>query len=251
MNAIPVVAPTRSRPNHPSIWRQTARATWLLHRGALLALLVGVGILSVITLLVGLRAHAVDGFLHACGPSGAAVRRGCLGQVNFFGQKPWGLYPPTFGLVLLALPLGVGTFLGVPLLASELESGTFRFTWTQGLGRRRWTTSNLLLLTTTTLVATGILGVLFTWSYRPYVGAGVTSGWEAVLFDVTLVTLAGWTVFSLSIGVLVGTGGKARRARDGRHPGACRRIGGRHLVEVGHPASQSCTAQDVYSPLLG
>jgi hypothetical protein len=110
--------------------------------------------------------------------------------------------------VLLALPLGVGTFLGAPLLASELESGAFRFTWTQGIGRRRWTASNLLLLTTTTLVATGILGVLFTWSYRPYVGAGVTSGWEAVLFDVTPVTLAGWTVFSLSIGALVGTAAK-------------------------------------------
>ena len=208
MNAIRVVTPTRSRPNHPGLWRQTARGTWRLHRGALLVLLGGVCILSVIALLVGLRAHAVYSPSLSCGSVGAAALRACSERINFFGQKPWGLYPPTFGLVVLALPLAVGTFLGAPLIASELERGTFRFTWTQGIGRKRWTIINLLLLATATLVATGILGALFTWSYQPYVGAGVTSGWDAVPFEVTPVTLAAWAVLALSLGVLVGTATK-------------------------------------------
>ncbi|HEX5440190.1 MAG TPA: hypothetical protein VFW76_04860, partial [Ktedonobacterales bacterium] len=39
---------------------------------------------------------------------------------------------------LLALPLLVGMFLGAPLVARELETGTFRLIWTQSVTRLRW-----------------------------------------------------------------------------------------------------------------
>jgi len=37
-------------------------------------------------------------------------------------------------------------FAGAPVLARELESGTYRYAWTQGYGRVRWTIAKLALL---------------------------------------------------------------------------------------------------------
>lgn len=42
-----------------------------------------------------------------------------------------------FRLLVVASPLIIGLLFGVPLLASEYESGTYRFLFTQGVGRRR------------------------------------------------------------------------------------------------------------------
>ena len=43
------------------------------------------------------------------------------------------LMPP-----LVVLPSFLGAFLGAPLLARELEDGTYRLAWTQSISRRRW-----------------------------------------------------------------------------------------------------------------
>jgi len=42
------------------------------------------------------------------------------------------------GILLWFLPLFVGLFWGAPLIARELEHGTHRLVWTQGVSRRRW-----------------------------------------------------------------------------------------------------------------
>lgn len=42
-----------------------------------------------------------------------------------------------FRLLVMSSPLIIGLLFGVPLLASEYESGTYRFLFTQGVGRRR------------------------------------------------------------------------------------------------------------------
>ena len=42
------------------------------------------------------------------------------------------------GAMFVLVPGLIGAFAGAPLLARELETGTFRFAWTQGVGRMRW-----------------------------------------------------------------------------------------------------------------
>ena len=44
--------------------------------------------------------------------------------------------------ILLGLPAVLGMFWGAPLVARELESGTFRLAWTQGRSRMRWLGAN-------------------------------------------------------------------------------------------------------------
>lgn len=42
-----------------------------------------------------------------------------------------------FRLLVMSMPLVIGLLIGVPLLSSEYESGTYRFLFTQGVGRWR------------------------------------------------------------------------------------------------------------------
>ncbi len=48
------------------------------------------------------------------------------------------------GYPLQVMPALIGAFIGAPVLAREFETGTFRYAWTQGFGRWRWTLAKLV-----------------------------------------------------------------------------------------------------------
>jgi hypothetical protein len=173
--------------------------TWRQHRAALAGLLALLGCLAVLMLLVGLRARAVYAGRPGCGSSSGCL----LSRSDMFDTSPFDSYPAG-GFALLLVPVLVGMFLGAPLLAGEIERGTFRFAWTQEMGGRRWTAIKLVLLGASTAVASCLLGLLFTWSCQPYVRLGVASGWQRWDFDVAGVTLACWTLLAFAAGALAG-----------------------------------------------
>jgi ABC-type transport system involved in multi-copper enzyme maturation permease subunit len=45
---------------------------------------------------------------------------------------------PWLSALVVVIPGILGMFWGAPLVAGELESGTFRLAWTQDVSRRRW-----------------------------------------------------------------------------------------------------------------
>ena len=59
-------------------------------------------------------------------------------------------------------------FVGAPLVARELESGTFRFAWTQGRSRVQWIVIKLVLLAVVLTAFALAFSALFTWWYRPF-----------------------------------------------------------------------------------
>ena len=69
------------------------------------------------------------------------------------------------------VPALIGAFVGAPVLAREMETGTFRYAWTQGFGRWRWTLAKLVGLAVAVTAAAGAISVLFSWYYQPYFGA--------------------------------------------------------------------------------
>ena len=73
-----------------------------------------------------------------------ATRSGCDIIVRHF-QSEYGSRVDV-ARYLVFLPALIGVFVGAPLLARELEHGTYRFAWTQGVTRRRWLLSKTLLL---------------------------------------------------------------------------------------------------------
>ena len=72
------------------------------------------------------------------------------------------------GYLLQVVPALIGAFVGAPVLAREFETGTFRYAWTQGFGRWRWTLAKLVPLAVVVTAAAGAFSVLFSWYYQPY-----------------------------------------------------------------------------------
>ena len=108
------------------------------------------------------------------------------------------------------VPALIGAFVGAPVLARELETGTFRYAWTQGFGRWRWALAKLVLLGVVLAAAAGAFGVLVSWYYQPYFAAGNQSlGLSQIPPFVTLFSLRGvafpaWTLAAFAIGALAG-----------------------------------------------
>jgi hypothetical protein len=179
---------------------RSARLAWLQHRCGLVGLGGGVIVLAVVVVAFGVKAHLVWDGLSNCGATK------CIGTTpsSFYSMKPWGLYPPLMGIVLRVVPLAVGMFLGAPLIAAELESGTYRFTWTQSAGRRRAIGSTMIVTAAGVVLGSLLLGWLFWWSCTPYFAVGVTSGWGPALFGVGPFMLVGWSALAYVTGVLIG-----------------------------------------------
>ena len=103
------------------------------------------------------------------------------------------------------IPALIGAFAGAPLLARELETGTFRYAWTQGFGRSRWTIAKLVPLAVVITLAAGAFSGLVSWYVQPIFGAGDNNGpLYPTLFDLLGVALAAWTLTAFAIGVLAG-----------------------------------------------
>ena len=115
------------------------------------------------------------------------------------------------GFILQVVPALIGAFVGAPVLARELETGTFRYAWTQGFGRWRWALAKLVLLAVAVTAAAGAISVLFSWYYQPYFNTGnqalnlsEVSPFFPGLFDLRGVGFAAWTLAAFAIGALAG-----------------------------------------------
>jgi hypothetical protein len=63
-----------------------------------------------------------------------------------------------YGLVVL--PAIAGAFIGAPLVAREVENGTHRLAWTQGVTRTRWIFTKLGLVFVPLMGAAAVVGIL-------------------------------------------------------------------------------------------
>jgi ABC-type transport system involved in multi-copper enzyme maturation permease subunit len=116
--------------------------------------------------------------------------------------KPW--VSITQGILQL-LPALIGAFAGAPILAREIETGTFRFAWTQGFGRTRWVIGMLVPIAVILTVAAIPIGMLFSWYYQPFIRAGDNNGaLFPTVFDLSGVALPAWTLTAFALGALAG-----------------------------------------------
>ena len=111
----------------------------------------------------------------------------------------------TVSSLLFAVPVLLGAFVGAPLLARELETGTFRFAWTQGAGRTRWALSTLVLPGVLLTAATGAFTALFYWYFRPFLADGQVSEMLPLAFALLGVAFAAWTLFAFALAAFTGT----------------------------------------------
>jgi len=72
-----------------------------------------------------------------------------------------------FVAIVIGAPVLVGVFWGAPLIARELETGTFRLVWTQSVTRARWLGMKLLVVGLAGVVVAGLLSLIVTWWSDP------------------------------------------------------------------------------------
>ncbi len=111
-----------------------------LHRTALLAV-------AVIYLAFIATAFTV---VHQVGHPRSSILAGQVFSGTLYSVSTYAIY----------IPVLVSVFIGVPLFARSLETGTFRFAWTQSVGRRRIVVTTLAIFVLELTVLSIPLGVI-------------------------------------------------------------------------------------------
>jgi ABC-type transport system involved in multi-copper enzyme maturation permease subunit len=116
-------------------------------------------------------------------------------------------------LVILIAPAITGVFWGAPLIARELEAGTFRLTWNQSITRTRWLTVKLGLTGAAAMAVTEAFSLLQAWWAAP-IGKAVGFGGGASIFSEGRfgwfvfpthgITPLGYAAFGFALGVTAG-----------------------------------------------
>jgi hypothetical protein len=105
--------------------------------------------------------------------------------------------------VVLVAPALIGMFWGAPLVARELENGTFRLAWTQSVSRTRWLAHKLALSGAASIVAAGLLSLMVTWWSSPF-DRIANSPFSPSSFDRRGLVPLGYAAFAFALGVTAG-----------------------------------------------
>jgi len=102
-----------------------------------------------------------------------------------------------FSTFLVGVPALIGAFWGAPLIATELESGTYRLVWTQSVSRARWLAVKLAVIGLASVATAGLLGA---WS-----SAAVNQDrFGSAMFAQRGIAPLGYAAFGLALGVTTG-----------------------------------------------
>ena len=192
--------PGREAAVRPVPWRRMAWVTWRQHRLTLISVPALLGALAVFLWIAGLKIHHDYAVLAACRPftSGA-----CQALNSSFNSTDWTMGNTT-DIVLQLAPALIGAFAGAPVLARELETGTFRYAWTQGFGRERQTIARLALLAVALTAAAGAFSLALAWFFQPFLAQGDMTVLSASAFTTRGIGFAAWTLAAFTIGALAG-----------------------------------------------
>jgi hypothetical protein len=131
---------------------------------------------------------------HANLPNCEAIYRALDGPYSLISNAlPW---PVNLFPALLAM------FVGAPLVARELEHGTFRTAWTQSVTRLQWLGTKLGLVLGGCVLASLALSLLLTWWYTPY--AQLLGKFNPSFFNLEGLAPVGRMIFALALAVCLG-----------------------------------------------
>jgi hypothetical protein len=194
----------------PIPWRRMTGVTWRQHRITLAGVAVLLGALAAWLWTAGLPLHHAWAAAVACHPASSPACQNLVANFDSGATDKFMRSKGAGGVLLQVVPALIGAFAGAPVLARELETGTFRFAWTQGFGRWRWALAKLAALAVVLAAATAAFGALVSWYYQPYLGTG---GQAAGLyqnspfgdvFSLREVTFPAWTLAAFATSALAG-----------------------------------------------
>jgi ABC-2 family transporter protein len=184
--------------------------TWRQFRAQAVVAAAVLAVLAVVLLVSGLNLAAAYnsaglGSCHLnCGPAAS----------QWLSTLRGGSYDKLFdaGIAVMYLaPALIGLFWGAPLIARELETGTYRLAWNQSVTRGRWTLVKVGVGGLASVAVAGLLSLMITWWASPIDSAGSYSGsglvgnrMEPLVFAVRGVAPLGYAAFAFTLGVTLG-----------------------------------------------
>jgi hypothetical protein len=184
---------------------------WRQHRKQALFTGVGLLVLAALMLPTGMAMHSAyrDKGLGAClikmadPKTPQLTMETChLAMDQFTNQYSSMMF---IGILLLLLPLLVGLFWGAPLVSREVEHGTHRLVWTQGVSRTHWAAVKFGAVGGLAVVIGLVYGFWMSWWLEPLSSVGEQSRFQRFLFDMSGLVPLGYTLFAVALGILVGT----------------------------------------------
>ena len=171
------------------------RFAWLQSRTQTLVVAALLAALAVIAAVTGVQlSHLFHSTVaHCTSGCGFALDR-------FFSRDSF--LDHALDILARAVPALLGMFWGAPLLARELETGTYRLAWTQSVSRARWLVTRLAVVGFATVAIAGLLTLTITWWYTSRDQAGGTSPFA--VFDRRDVAPIAYAAFAFAVGVLLG-----------------------------------------------
>ena len=141
--------------------------SWRQHRSQAIACLALLAALAVYAILLGSSmrsAFSHDG-LAACLARSQGIS--CPAAISAFMNEFGSAVNIAFWAVLLIAPGLLGVLIGAPLIARELEYGTWRLAWSQTVPRTRWLAAKLALVTGGLVVLGAAMTAVITWYRAP------------------------------------------------------------------------------------
>jgi hypothetical protein len=181
-------------------WRRMAWVTWRQHRPTLVSVPAVLAALAVFLLIAGLKIHHDYAVLTACHPLSSNA---CQTLNTNFNSTDWTMANTILILLNLA-PVLIGAFAGAPVLAREMETGSYQYAWTQAFGRERWTIAKLTLIAVTVTAAAGAFSQVFAWFFQPFLKQEDMTVLAATVFDTHGIAFAAWTLAAFAIGAFLG-----------------------------------------------
>jgi ABC-2 family transporter protein len=191
---------------------------WLTWRQFRVQAIAGAGALAALAITFAVTGPNLAAQYRASGLSACHDQAGCGTLAdNFFNQLNAGHTYPILYLIatiaILVAPAIIGIFWGAPLIAREIEDGTYRLAWSQSVTRNRWLAVKLGLTGVTAMAATELLCIMQTWWAAPIGRAAGLAGTASLLSSISLnpivfathgITPLGYAAFAFALGVAVG-----------------------------------------------
>ncbi len=169
--------------------------TWRQYRGQLVAAAVGLVALAVVLVITGLN------LVHLYGTTVAHCKQeGCSSARAAFLQNDASLLA-ALGALVTVVPGLIGVFWGAPLIARELETGTYRVAWTQSVTRIRWVALKLAVVGIASLAVAGLLSLMVTWWASPLDQVTMNPFGS---FDQRDIVPIAYAAFAFALGVITG-----------------------------------------------
>ncbi|GAA2484436.1 hypothetical protein [Streptomyces gobitricini] len=108
-------------------------------------------------------------------------------------------------LGMVVLPAAVGAFMAGPMIAREMESGTYKLAWTQSVSPARWLAAMLPVPVAVVIAAMAVLTPLFHWSWSTGPAHDFPTYWyEPTMYASTGIVPTAYALLALALGTLVG-----------------------------------------------